>query len=275
MLKQERGRGGNRVLALTAGQVARAARRRTTSAARSARSRRSSCPARSRRAARPSSAPRSRRCGELRVARRPSCRSTPTAPVDELQAAVDAHPLHDAPGLATPRCGPRGRPTASNAKSRASNAASRAATRAWPGSSTACSACSRRGATCEGWGAHRRGQAAGPAQHRGRPRARGVAARRAARRASTPPTLAALVSCFTFQRRGPDGNEPLPPRRWPNQQLSRRRAQDRSSDLARPAPRRTRRAAARDPPPRPGLHRRRSTRGPTATTSPTSSRTRR
>jgi ATP-dependent RNA helicase HelY len=36
------------------------------------------------------------------------------------------------------------------------------------------------------------------------------------------PTLAALVSCFTFQRRGPDNNEPMPPRRWPNQQVARR-----------------------------------------------------
>jgi len=30
------------------------------------------------------------------------------------------------------------------------------------------------------------------------------------------------VSCFTFQRRGPDGNEPMPPRRWPNAQIARR-----------------------------------------------------
>ena len=37
-----------------------------------------------------------------------------------------------------------------------------------------------------------------------------------------PPTMAAVVSCFVFQRRGPDSNEPLPPRRWPNQQVARR-----------------------------------------------------
>ncbi len=36
------------------------------------------------------------------------------------------------------------------------------------------------------------------------------------------PTLAAVVSCFTYQRRGPEGNEPMPPRRWPNQQVARR-----------------------------------------------------
>ncbi len=37
-----------------------------------------------------------------------------------------------------------------------------------------------------------------------------------------PATLAAVVSCFTFQRRGPDSNEPMPPRRWPNQEVARR-----------------------------------------------------
>ena len=37
-----------------------------------------------------------------------------------------------------------------------------------------------------------------------------------------PATLAAVVSCFTFQRRGPESNESLPPRRWPNQQAARR-----------------------------------------------------
>jgi ATP-dependent RNA helicase HelY len=35
-------------------------------------------------------------------------------------------------------------------------------------------------------------------------------------------SLAAVVSCFAFQRRGPDSNEPLPPRRWPNQHVARR-----------------------------------------------------
>jgi len=31
-----------------------------------------------------------------------------------------------------------------------------------------------------------------------------------------PPSLAAIVSCFVYQRRGPDGDEPMPPRRWPD-----------------------------------------------------------
>ncbi len=37
-----------------------------------------------------------------------------------------------------------------------------------------------------------------------------------------PASMAAVVSCFTFQRRGPDSNEPMPPRRWPNQEVARR-----------------------------------------------------
>jgi ATP-dependent RNA helicase HelY len=30
------------------------------------------------------------------------------------------------------------------------------------------------------------------------------------------PELAAVVSCFTYERRGPDGNQPMPPLRWPS-----------------------------------------------------------
>ncbi len=42
------------------------------------------------------------------------------------------------------------------------------------------------------------------------------------------PDLAALVSCFTYQRRGPDGNEPMPPRRWPGRKVvARARAMER------------------------------------------------
>jgi ATP-dependent RNA helicase HelY len=36
------------------------------------------------------------------------------------------------------------------------------------------------------------------------------------------PALAALVSCFTFERRGPDGGGRLPPERWPAQELASR-----------------------------------------------------
>ena len=34
--------------------------------------------------------------------------------------------------------------------------------------------------------------------------------------------MAALVSCFTFERRGPDADQPLPPRRWPSGSVARR-----------------------------------------------------
>ncbi|HYV59189.1 MAG TPA: DEAD/DEAH box helicase [Acidimicrobiia bacterium] len=36
------------------------------------------------------------------------------------------------------------------------------------------------------------------------------------------PELAALVSCFTFERRGPDGRGLLPPERWPTRELATR-----------------------------------------------------
>jgi ATP-dependent RNA helicase HelY len=36
------------------------------------------------------------------------------------------------------------------------------------------------------------------------------------------PETAAVVSCFTFERRGPDGGQPLPPRRWPSGTVARR-----------------------------------------------------
>lgn len=35
-------------------------------------------------------------------------------------------------------------------------------------------------------------------------------------------SLAAVVSCFTYERRGPEGNQPVPPRRWPSQVVARR-----------------------------------------------------
>ncbi len=36
------------------------------------------------------------------------------------------------------------------------------------------------------------------------------------------PELAALVSCFTYERRGPDGQQPMPPRRWPTKTVAKR-----------------------------------------------------
>jgi ATP-dependent RNA helicase HelY len=38
----------------------------------------------------------------------------------------------------------------------------------------------------------------------------------------TPPELAALVSCFTYERRGADGVAPAPPARWPSKTIAAR-----------------------------------------------------
>ncbi len=48
-----------------------------------------------------------------------------------------------------------------------------------------------------------------------------------------PPELAAVVSCFTYERRGPEGQHPMPPRRWPSKTVATRaRAVDRiAADL--------------------------------------------
>jgi ATP-dependent RNA helicase HelY len=37
-----------------------------------------------------------------------------------------------------------------------------------------------------------------------------------------PPEVAAVVSCFTYERRGPEGTGPVPPPRWPTRELPRR-----------------------------------------------------
>jgi len=37
-----------------------------------------------------------------------------------------------------------------------------------------------------------------------------------------PPELAALVSCFTYERRGPEGQHPMPPARWPSKVVAKR-----------------------------------------------------
>ena len=34
--------------------------------------------------------------------------------------------------------------------------------------------------------------------------------------------LAAVVSCFTYERRGPDGDTPMPPARWPSKTVAQR-----------------------------------------------------
>ena len=197
--------------------------------------------------------------------------TTPASPSSKRRVARP--PAARRPGSSTPQLRGRGGGRAHRARRRTgSNAASAAAARAWPGSSTACSACSRRGATstagrCTDAGellarlytetdlVARRGAARGPAR---RPR---------------PAELAAVVSCFTYERRGPDGNEPMPPRRWPTQTVAKRGARDRAHRGGTCSLTERRRAAARDPPARSRASRRDATPGRRATTSPTCSTT--
>ena len=117
--------------------------------------------------------------------------------------------------------------------------------------------------------------AALPAQHRVRPRGGRGAAHRPPRRPRRRRALAAIVSCFVYQRRGPDSDDPMPPAPLAGARSSasgsatiERIWKDLEPHRARPA------AAARPAGPIPGSPPR-STRGPRATTSPTSSRTRR
>jgi len=47
----------------------------------------------------------------------------------------------------------------------------------------------------------------------------------------TAPELAAVVSCFTYERRGPEGQHPMPPARWPSKTVAKRaRAVERISE---------------------------------------------
>ena len=204
----------------------------------------------------------------------PSCRSRPTATVAELQAAIDAHPLHGAPGRRCRAARRRGRRIESRATSPGWNGASRPATRAWPASSTACSSVLEAWGYVDGWDAHRRGPAARPAEHRRRPRARRGVARRSPRRdrprprsrrwSRASPTSAAVRIPASHSRR-PGG---------PTGQVARRaRVPSRASGATCTSPNAN--EASRDTPPRPGLHALRSTAGRWATSSPTCSTTRR
>ena len=57
--------------------------------------------------------------------------------------------------------------------------------------------------------------------------------------------LAAVVSCFTYERRGPEGDQPMPPARWPNKTVAQRATRDREA-RARAAGQRGRRGTAGD-----------------------------
>ena len=144
VLKQERGRSGNRVLALT---QQRTMVRLTADDFRGPVRRLANVEL-----PRPF-APRSPTFQKATVAllrRLPEAEPGPDdadARVEEIQARVHAHPLHGAPGTDAAAPQRRGRPTASPARSSVWSAGSRGAPRRSPGSSTACSRCWSRGAT--------------------------------------------------------------------------------------------------------------------------------
>ena len=87
-----------------------------------------------------------------------------------------------------------------------------------------------------------------------------------------PPELAAVVSCFTYERRGPDGQHPMPPARWPTKTVAKRARADRALG-ERAAGQRGRRRAPRDPAARTPASRPTCTTGRRATRSPTCSTT--
>ena len=150
-----------------------------------------------------------------------------------------------------PESAPPARSSASNATSRGSSAGCGAAPRASPGSSTACSACSSRGATSTAGSSHRRARCSPGCT----PRPTCCSPSRSARgcsTTSTPPELAALVSCFTYERRGADGVAPAPPARWPIE-ADRRTAPRRRSALAFARRDRGRRRAPETRSPDPGF----------------------
>ena len=126
------------------------------------------------------------------------------------------HPLDRRPGLARGGCRRRGRPHRARRPTRAASVAAEA--RAWPASSTVCSGARGVGLP-RGVVAHAARRASRPPLHRDRP-AGGRGARRGAARRPRPAELARLVSCFTYERRGPEGEARCRPP-WPSKTVAR------------------------------------------------------
>ena len=186
--------------------------RPTTSRARSGASRTSSCPGRSRPGARASSAPRS-----ALLRRLPDYRASDDdadARVEDLQARVHAPPAARRAGHRRRAAGRlAGRPHRAGgrpprAPDRGPDRDTRPPVR--PGARgvrvvgvrATTGSCSRAGSSCRG----------------STPSATSWSPSRCAPACSTasiPPALTAVVSCFVYQRRGPDSDDPMPPRRWP------------------------------------------------------------
>ena len=102
-----------------------------------------------------------------------------------------------------------------SARSRGSSAGCGAAARAWPASSTACCGVLESWGYVDGWALTPAGEMLARLYTETDLLLAEAIRERAARRARRRPRLAAVVSCFTYERRGPDGDAPTPPLRWP------------------------------------------------------------
>jgi ATP-dependent RNA helicase HelY len=220
VLKQDRGRGGNRVLALTMGRDLvrlgphdfRGAVRKVASidlprpfAPRSQAFQRAAADALRR----------------LAVAEADVDHGSDTDnQVEHLDAAVRAHPLHDSSGLTT-------RLRAATQADRIEREVARLERRSATRNESLARQFDRVLGVLEAWG-YLEGWGLSPAgELLARLNTEGdlvlaESLREGLLDGLDPAEIAAAVSCFTFQRRGPDGNEPLPPRRWPNALVARR-----------------------------------------------------
>ena len=155
---------------------------------------------RSRRAASRSRRPRSRPLRRLKV-RDVELPVDTDGDVEELAGRGRRAPAAQRARCRRRRCAPRGRPTGSPATSPASSAGCRRAATASPGSSTACSACSTWGYV-EDWTLTDAGRLLTRLNSEGE-LVIAEALREGRLDGIDPATMAAVVSCFTFQRRGP------------------------------------------------------------------------
>ena len=192
-----------------------------TSTGRRARSRTSSCRSRTRPAA-----PRTARASWPRCARSDAVRRRRVRNGEherrETPSWRRSSPSTRWPTARSSRCtsGPRARPSGSSATSPGSSAGCGAGARAWPASSTGCCACSSRGGTSTAGRSPTRGTSSPGCTPR-RDLLLAEALRTGLLDGTTVPELAALVSCFTYEHRGPE-DAALPPVRWPSSRVAKR-----------------------------------------------------
>jgi ATP-dependent RNA helicase HelY len=219
VLKQDRGRGGNRVLALTVGRdLVRLGAHDFRGPVRKVASLELPRPF----APRSQSFQRATADALRRVQVHDDGLDLTTGPdrVADLEALIAAHPLHDAPGLSS-------RLRAAGQADRIEREVARLERRAATRNESLARQFDRVLGVLEAWG-YLQGWGLSPAgELLARLNTEGdlvlaESLREGLLDGLEPAALAAVVSCFTYQRRGPEGNEPMPPRRWPSSQISRR-----------------------------------------------------